>query len=286
MSGWRTATAPAKLNLALVVGPVRGDGKHEVVTLLERLSLADTVAVRRADATRVTGFAEDTLVRAGLEAVAQAAGSGSCFEARIEKRIPVAAGLGGGSSDAAAALLLANGLLDDPLPLDALHVIAAGLGADVPFFLHPGPQLATCDGTTLEPMSLPRDYSVVLVLPRGAAKASTADVYAAFDARDGASGFDERRRKLFAALERCDRAADLAELPANDLASSPLSASLRELGAIRADVTGAGPVVYGLFPERGDAERAAEALADRAEGCWLSDPPEPRGGHETPCGNN
>ena len=66
MSGWTTAGAPAKLNLALVVGPLRDDGKHEVVTLLERLSLEDTVAVRRARETRVTGFAEDTLVGAAL----------------------------------------------------------------------------------------------------------------------------------------------------------------------------------------------------------------------------
>ncbi|HET7515613.1 MAG TPA: hypothetical protein VFJ60_12490, partial [Gaiella sp.] len=143
MTDSRSATAPAKLNLALVVGPLRDDGKHEVVTVLERLSLADTVAVRRGDATRVTGFAEDTLVHAALESVAQAAGSSVFFEAGIEKRIPVAAGLGGGSSDAAAALRLANGLLDDPLPDGALHEIAAGLGADVPFFLVPGPQLAT-----------------------------------------------------------------------------------------------------------------------------------------------
>jgi 4-diphosphocytidyl-2-C-methyl-D-erythritol kinase len=271
VSEWQTTTAPAKLNLALVVGPLRDDGKHEVMTVLERLSLADTVAVRRAEATRVTGFAEDTLVHAALEAVAHAAGGSLFFEARIEKRIPVAAGLGGGSSDAAAALLLANGLLDEPLPDDALHEVAAALGADVPFFLHPGPQLATGDGTRLEPVIVPRDYSVVLALPNGAVKASTADVYAAFDAREGALGFDERRAELVAALERCDRAVDLAHLPANDLALSPLSASLRDLGAIRADVTGAGPVVYGLFLDRGGAERAAEALADRAES-WVADP--------------
>jgi len=179
VSDWRTATAPAKLNLALVVGPLRHDGKHDVVTLLERLSLQDTVAVRRATETRVTGFPADSLVRAALDAVAHAAGGHAFFEARIEKRIPVAAGLGGGSSDAAAALLLANGLLDESLSDGVLAELAASLGSDVPFFLHPGPQLATGDGTTLEPTVLPRDYSVVLALPRGAVKTSTADVYAA-----------------------------------------------------------------------------------------------------------
>ena len=271
MSDWRTGTAAAKLNLALVVGPLRDDGKHEVVTVLERLSLEDTVSVRRAEATRVTGFAEDTLVRAALDAVAHAAGSSLSFEARIEKRIPVAAGLGGGSSDAAAALLLANGLLDDPLRDDVLHELAAGLGADVPFFLYPGPQLATGDGTTLKALTVPRDYSVVLALPHGSAKASTASVYEAFDARHGAAGFDERRAELLAALEESDDPVDLTRLPPNDLASSPLTASLRDLGAIRTDVTGAGPVVYGLFPDARDADRAAAAVGDRAE-TWVVSP--------------
>ena len=68
MTDWRKASAPAKLNLALVVGPLRDDGKHEVVTVLERLALADTVAVKRAEATRVTGFDDDTVVRDALEA--------------------------------------------------------------------------------------------------------------------------------------------------------------------------------------------------------------------------
>ena len=271
MSGWQTTAAPAKLNLALVVGPVRDGGKHEVVTVMERLSLADTVAVRRAEATRVTGFEEDTLVRAALDAVAHAAGGPPLFEARIEKRIPAAAGLGGGSSDAAAALRLANGLLDDRLRDGVLHGIAAGLGADVPFFLRPGPQLATGDGTTLEATTLPRDYSVVLALPHDAVKASTADVYAAFDGRHGEVGFDERRAELLDALDGCSSVEDLARLPPNDLASSPLAARLRELGAIRADVTGAGPVVYGLFTDAVVAADAVAGIGDRPQ-TWIARP--------------
>jgi 4-diphosphocytidyl-2-C-methyl-D-erythritol kinase len=185
MSGWREAPAHAKLTLALVVGPPGPHGMHEVATVLERLDLADTIAVRRAGTTRVTGFPDDTLVQAALDGVARAAGAAVAFESRITKRIPVAAGLGGGSSDAAAALALAHDLLDEPLPEAVLDRIAASLGADVPFFLRAGTQLATADGTSLAPLALPRDYAVVLALPRGAAKSSTADVYAAFDARRG-----------------------------------------------------------------------------------------------------
>lgn len=271
MNGWRTALAPAKLNLALVVGPLRDDGKHEVVTVLERLALADTVSVRRAPVTDVTGYAGDTLVRAALEAVTDANRGTVFFEARIEKRIPVAAGLGGGSSDAATALLAANDLVDAPLPTRALEELAAGLGADVPFFLHLGSQLATGAGTILRPVALPRAYTVLLALPQGAGKRSTADVYAAFDARCGDAGFDGRRAALLEALEVCVEVEDLARLPANDLASSPLAAELHTLGAVRADVTGAGPVVYGLFVDRSEAAAAAAALGDRAE-TWITTP--------------
>ena len=272
MSEWRTLEAPAKLNLALVVGPRRPDGMHELVTVMERLTLADTIAVRRASAARVTGFDGDTLVRAALAELGRRAGGGTQFEARIDKRIPIAAGLGGGSSDAAAALRLANGLLDAPLPTSALDSAAAALGADVPFFLREGPQLGTGDGTTLEPLSLPRTYAVLLLLPDGAAKTSTADVYAAFDRRRGEVGFDDRRMRLLEALDGLASDVDLARLPPNDLASSPLAEELLELGAFSADVTGAGPVVYGLFPDRVAAEQANERLATAVAATWISEP--------------
>jgi 4-diphosphocytidyl-2-C-methyl-D-erythritol kinase len=271
VNGWREAPAPAKLNLALVVGPRRRDGAHEVLTVLQRISLEDTVSVRRASRTSVTGFVDDTLVRAALDSVSEATGAETFFEARIEKRIPVAAGLGGGSSDAAAALRLANELAGARLGDDALHRLAARLGADVPFFLRPGAQLGSGDGTTLEPIELPNDYAIALALPAGATKESTGAVYAGFDARGGEGGFDERVHALRAALERLTTAEDLAALPENDLASSPLANALRGLGAFRADVTGAGPVVYGLFSRESDARAAGEALAGRAA-TWIARP--------------
>jgi 4-diphosphocytidyl-2-C-methyl-D-erythritol kinase len=127
--------APAKLNLALVVGPRRDDGRHEVTTVLQRLDLADRVTVEPAGRLTVSGFDDDTLVHAALECLAAAAGVESRWRARIEKRIPVASGLAGGSSDAAAALLLANRTLPRPLDPARLHSLAAGLGTDVPFLL-------------------------------------------------------------------------------------------------------------------------------------------------------
>jgi 4-diphosphocytidyl-2-C-methyl-D-erythritol kinase len=267
----RRASATAKLNLALVVGPERDDGRHEVATVLQRIDLADRVAVEPAKKLRVEGFPEDTLVRRALENLAAAVGTEPHWEARLWKRIPVAAGMGGGSSDAATALRLANDMVEQSLPAEQLHALAAELGSDVPFFLTSGPQLGTGSGTDLEPLDLPQDYWVVVLVPHGEVKESTASVYAAFDRRDGGRGFEERRAGLTATLEGAERPGDLAALPPNDLASSPLAAELRDLGAFRADVSGAGPAVYGLFLHREPAA-AAERELRRHGRTWLTVP--------------
>jgi 4-diphosphocytidyl-2-C-methyl-D-erythritol kinase len=262
------APATAKLNLALVVGPQRDDGRHEVTTVLQRLDLADRVAIEPAPKLRVEGFPEDTLVRRALESLAETAGIEPHWGAHIWKRIPVAAGLGGGSSDAATALRLANETLPEPLPAERLQELAAELGADVPFFLTSGPQLGEGVGTNLSPLDLPQDYWVLLLLPHGATKKSTAEVYAGFD---GASGYQDRRAELERALSEANRARDLAALPRNDLASSPLAEELLGLGAFRADVTGAGPTVYGLFHHRRQAA-AAERELRRHGRIWITVP--------------
>jgi 4-diphosphocytidyl-2-C-methyl-D-erythritol kinase len=256
--------AHAKINLALVVGPVRVDGKHEVVTVLQRIELADEITLESADELAVTGFDSDTIVRAALESLAAAAGVEPRWRARVEKRIPVSAGLGGGSSDAAAALRLANETLADPLPDGRLRELAAVLGADVPFFLSHGSQLGTGDGSTLERLELPLDYAVVLLLPRHVSKASTAAVYAAFDRE---TGFEKRCAELRRAL----KAGDLAAFPPNDLASSQLAFQLMDLGAFRADVSGAGPAVYGLFRDTAAAKSAAAALEPLGR-TWITRP--------------
>jgi len=323
--------APAKINLALVVGPILASGKHEVTTVLQRVDLADRVELAPAPALRVEGFADDTIVAAALRLLAEAAGVEPRWWVTITKRIPVAAGLGGGSSDAATALRMANETLAEPLAPAALAALAARVGSDVPFFLAPGPQLGEGDGTSLSPLDLPQDYWVVLALPHGAAKPSTAAVYAQFDERRGADGYADRRRDLLEALRRVrrprdlgalppnDLAPDLAVLPPNDLAGPPrddlaalspndlaalppndlaalspndlpgpppgdlpaplrnglpspaVVAALRRLGAFRADVSGAGPTVYGLFHHRARALEAQRHLTPVAR-VWIAVP--------------
>jgi 4-diphosphocytidyl-2-C-methyl-D-erythritol kinase len=254
--------APAKINLALVVGPSREDGKHELLTVYQRIDVSDRIRVEPAPRTTVDGFPADTIVRKALATLDET----HHWRVRIEKRIPVAAGLGGGSSDAATALRLANAQLPAPLDPQHLHEVAARVGADVPFFLADGPQLGSGDGTKLDPLDLPQDFAILVLLPASEAKRSTADVYAAFDARNGAAGFDERAAALRAAIANVRRPRDLAALPPNDLASSPIAERLRERGAFRADVSGAGPAVYGLFHDRAAARVALRGLKREGRG--------------------
>jgi 4-diphosphocytidyl-2-C-methyl-D-erythritol kinase len=263
--------AHAKINLALVVGPIREGGKHEVATVLQRVALADTIELSVGAGLVVEGFDGDTIVARALKMLAGAAGIEPGWRVRIDKEIPVSAGLGGGSSDAAAALRLANRTLGSPFTLERLSAIAAKIGADVPFFLHEGPQLGTGDGSRLAPLYLPDDFTVVLVVPDGVRKESTASVYAAFDERAGAVGFGERSGALGAALAGVRKTNDLARLPPNDLATSPVADMLCDAGAIRADVSGAGPCVYGVFV---DEARAAAAGSDlrRVGRTWVTKP--------------
>jgi len=108
---------------------------------------------------------------------------------------------------------------------------------------------------------------VLMLLPEAESKASTGDVYAEFDARGGPAGYEGRRRRLLEALA----AGDLAGLPPNDLARSPHAEELRRLGAFRADVSGAGPAVYGLFLHRAEATAAERELRGLGR-TWITVP--------------
>jgi 4-diphosphocytidyl-2-C-methyl-D-erythritol kinase len=256
--------AAAKVNLALVVGPRRADGFHEIATVLQRIDLCDQLELVPGGALEVTGFAGDTLIRRALELLAAAAGVEPSWRVRLEKRIPIAAGLGGGSADAAAALVLANRALPEPLARDRLLSLAAELGSDVPFFLEPGPKLAEGRGELLTPLALPQDFWVLLALSETARKHSTRQVYERFDGLEKDAGFEDRRDAVRSLAVSCRRPRDLAGLPPNDLAEaaegSALPALLRRAGAFRADVNGAGPAVYGLFHHRRDARAARRSL--------------------------
>jgi 4-diphosphocytidyl-2-C-methyl-D-erythritol kinase len=269
----RAFPVAAKVNLALVVGEPREDGLHELATVLQRVDVCDRIELEQARSLSVEGFRADTIVRTALERLAEAAGIEPSWRVRLHKEIPVGAGLGGGSADAAAALRLANETLAEPLRSGRLLELAAGVGADVPFFLEPGPKLAEGAGERLTRLDLPQDFWVVVALQHGPAKRSTADVYARFDELGGGRGFAARRAGLRAALEACRRPRDFATFPPNDLAGAaggaPLATELLAAGAFRADLSGAGPAVYGLYHRLDPAKAAAGRLRGRAR-TWVA----------------
>ena len=276
----KRAPAPGKINLALVVGSTRGDGLHELTSVFQRVDIVDRVAVEHVPAPgkaaiEVDGYPHDTLVRGALEALASATGFEGVLRASVEKHIPVAAGLGGGSADAGVALRLAHEQLGAPLEEASVRGLAFGLGADVPFFLTAGPQLVEGAGERLAPIDLPQDYWIVVALPEGVEKPSTGEIYRRFDDDGAERGYEQRRHDLLEALESSGRAPALADLPPNDLGpfagSSALADDLARLGAFRADVSGAGPAVYGLFLHERGARDAARRL-QRARRTWVTVP--------------
>ncbi|HTB50687.1 MAG TPA: hypothetical protein VK701_06895 [Solirubrobacteraceae bacterium] len=288
------ALAPAKINLGLFVGPKRPDGRHELASAMQSISLADELTLELAapgvecDEVLCPGVAEENLAWRALQLFRAATGwDASPLLLRIDKRIPVAAGLGGGSADAAAALRLAtaaSGLGDE----DLLGVLAAQLGADVPAQVAPGRRLASGAGELLEVLPDPFSPLGVLVLAQ-AGGLSTADVYAEADrlvaadpatgrARDAeeardASDLRERREALRHAFELGAALPAGAELLHNDLQVAAerlypeIEQSLEQAmgaGAEVAFVSGSGPTVVGLFARSNGEARARRAVADLA----------------------
>lgn len=264
---------PAKVNLYLKVLGRRPDGYHELVTVMQPLTLADELWVRpgsgltvECDHPEVPAGPQNLVWRAAQQFGA-ACRQDSQFHFRLVKKIPVAAGLGGGSSDAAGALLALNELAGQPLSMTTLHGVAAKLGADVPFFLGNGPAVGRGIGAELSSLDLP-PYWYVLLNP--GVKLSTSWVYAHLDLQ---------------ALARCGapwRDRWDGEHPgtwvANDLETVTLArfpelrdllAGLVEAGAEVQGMSGSGPTLFGLFREA-DAARSAAARLRPSFAGWLA----------------
>jgi 4-diphosphocytidyl-2-C-methyl-D-erythritol kinase len=259
--------AYAKVNLALRVGAPRSDGMHPLCSLFASLDLADDVTVRPAprDVVVCPGVAGDNLAATALAAFRAAVPDADLPPLRVEigKRIPVAAGLGGGSADAAAALRAANELAGSPLSLERLQRVGAEVGSDVPSQIAPRHAVVTGVGETVEPVDLPQMTLVLVPQEQGL---STAAVYGELDrAGDFAPSLDPGPLRELAGGSVEEIAAGLT----NDLQPAALSLRpelaatldrLRDAGALAAQVTGSGPTVFGVFAERAAAERAAAAI--------------------------
>jgi 4-diphosphocytidyl-2-C-methyl-D-erythritol kinase len=270
-----SVSAPAKINLFLRVVGRRDDGYHELVSLLCPISLADRLDFRfdepgiavSCDRPEVPDGPGNLAWRAA-DRFFRAVGRPGRVSIAIRKRIPAAAGLGGGSTDAAAVLTALNRRFGAPLSPEALHEIAAGLGADVPFFLRAVPALATGVGDRLQPVSgIPPRWVILLAFPFAV---STADVFGSLNLPL------TNPPKVTKSLTLADGLFDGNAMDAhggNDLetvtaARHPeIPAAKRALlaqGAEIALMSGSGPTVFGLFRDPDVARRAGSVLSEEA----------------------
>jgi 4-diphosphocytidyl-2-C-methyl-D-erythritol kinase len=284
-----TVRAPAKINLQLAVGPRRADGYHDLVTVFHAISLSDEVAVTPAASARVTVSGEgaghvpggnDNLALKAAAALARTAGldgAAGAVEITIRKRIPVAAGLAGGSADAAAALVACNELWKTGLSQRELCEVAAGVGSDVAFALLGGTAVGRGRGERLTAVLASGEYHWVLAFADG--QLSTPRVYETLDrqrAARGDAGPPEAEppeplldAELMSALRSGDPAA-VGRALGNDLQPAALSlfpglrktlAAGLELGALGALVAGSGPTCVFLAADAGHALGLAASLS-------------------------
>ena len=276
-----TENAYAKVNLVLRVGPPRGDGLHSLCSLFASLALADEVRVEASDADAVVcpGVAGENLAAGAVAAFRAVVPELPPLRVAIEKRIPVAGGLGGGSADAAAVLRAANQLTGGRLGTPELRELARTLGSDVPSQVEPCHSVVGEVGEQVEPVELPAMAVVLVPQEEGL---STAAVYAELDrmrAHRGGPADGALHPEPLRALAAASPEALAAGLD-NDLEPAAISlrpelrqalASLRRAGAMAAQVTGSGPTTFGLFATREAAAAAAAgidgALVTEARAC-------------------
>ena len=265
-----TEKAYAKVNLTLEVEAKRADGYHEVTSVMQRIGLWDTVAVERGTGrdrlvcdVPVTESEDDNLcMKAARAFFAETGAESDGVTVTLEKRIPVQAGLGGGSSDAAAVLRALRTLYAPDMSDGRLETLAAMLGSDVPFFIRGGTQLATGRGEIVSPLpGLTAGWFVVVKPEEGY---STAEMYR----RLGQLGAAARREGAIAAAVAGNDIWAVAAALYNDFeravpegGSLPvIKTALREQGALGALLSGSGSAVFGVFDGREAALDAAEAL--------------------------
>jgi 4-diphosphocytidyl-2-C-methyl-D-erythritol kinase len=258
--------APAKVNLVLRIGRRQPNGLHEVASLFASLELADEVELEPAaeDSVECEGVDGPNLAAAAIERLRQYAPSLPPLRVRITKRIPVAAGLAGGSADAAAVIRAANSFHEVPFDDDQLREIAAPLGSDVPSQIVPTHSVVTGTGERVERVELP---VMPVVLVRAEPGLATADVFGKaadmqllrrepLDASDLHALASEPLPVIAGRLENDLQAATLQLRP--ELADT--IQSLLDAGALGAQVSGSGPTVFGLFADEAAAAAAAAQI--------------------------
>ncbi|HWG58269.1 MAG TPA: 4-(cytidine 5'-diphospho)-2-C-methyl-D-erythritol kinase [Candidatus Acidoferrales bacterium] len=262
----------AKINLCLHVLGRRPDGYHELRTIFQAISLRDTLELSLSRRPGITLEVSDPTLAAGPEnlvyraigAIAREIGFKRGVHAHLDKRIPIARGLGGGSSDAAAALVGMLRLTGARVPLERLMRIAAGLGADVPFFLFGGRALAVNRGDEIYPLADAPKRNIVVVSPRGIG-VSTKDAYQWVSA-ELTNRAEEPNIWRFCALcwSRPGKLSNDFEPPV--FSRHPRLGEIRERllqrGATEAALAGSGSAVFGVYRNPAQARRAAREFPE------------------------
>ncbi len=265
-----TELACAKVNLTLYVGHRRADGYHDVTSVMQTVSLCDTVTVERGGGENrlncdlpVTEKPEDNLCMRAAAAFGAALGEPvEPVTVTLEKRIPTQAGLGGGSSDAAAVLRAMRTLFAPHLTDEELETIGAALGSDVPFFIRGGTALATGRGERLSPLPTMKSGWLVIVKPEESY--STAAMYRRLDEIDRPTPPPADLTPALAADDVCAIGAALYNsfedaLPEGSTVGA-IQTALTAAGALGALLSGSGSAVFGLFDRQDTAQTAAETL--------------------------
>ncbi len=263
-----TLSAPAKINFLLDVIAKRADGYHDLRMIMQRVSLYDHITLTTTSTPGIQVTSNSKGAPDGPKNIAWKAARALCdatewqggIQIDIIKKIPIAAGLGGGSSDAATVLMGLNDLLHLGLTERELMHIGCTLGADVPFFIFKNPALAEGIGEILTPLPLMPRCWIVLVNPR--VHISTPWVYRSLQIT--------ARKELNTLPDIFTSPQQIAAFLANDLESVtipafPIIAEIKELltslGAIGAMMSGSGPTVFGMFTTRADADHARDEIA-------------------------
>lgn len=268
----------AKVNLALEVLGKRGDGYHEIATVLQAVDLFDRLTMETADTLSLhvddpeLPTDEGNLVMRAARLLQKTAGIEKGAQLRLQKRIPVAAGLGGGSSDAAATLLGLNRLWGLRWPRARLQELAVELGMDVPFFLGTGRAVARGRGERLQALPGGGGYALVLVNPR--TPLSTREVYGRVPA--GWHAKPAGTERVIEALRRRNVAALAAALTNNlERVVEPvlpvigrMKAALLAAGALGAIMSGSGPTVFGLARSLDHARQVRSRVSRAGWACW------------------
>lgn len=275
-----TVLAPAKLNLTLGITGFAENGYHTLDMLMQAVSLYEKVEVRksmdlrlRLPGSRVPADSRNTAVKAAL-AFFHETGLLAGADITVHKKVPVRAGMGGGSADAAAVLVGLNRLYGARLDEQQLCRIGMQVGADVPFAIVGGTARVTGVGDVLRPVpACPRCWFVVCMPPQGV---STPRAYARFDELgtdikvDGDAAEAALRSGSLDAL--CATMANELQFSSESTANAPVCAALRNAGAKAAMMTGSGAAVFGVFETRAAAQAAQKALKDAWPNTWVLHP--------------